>query len=256
MARDFDPQIYIGTSGWSYEWWKDSFYPADLSKAKWLSYYSGRFSTVEINRSFYRLPTRDTFEKWKETVGEDFVFAVKASRYLTHNKKLKDPEEPWRRFIEAAVGLGSTLGPILFEFQPSWRKNAERLSAFLSILPDTFRYAFEFRHPTWFDSEVFDLLRSKGAALVTADSPRFPQSFEITAGFSFIRFHGGRLLYSSDYSGSELEEWGERILDMARDGRSVYAYFNNDAFGFAPKNARELIAIIEAKKEKAARRAA
>lgn len=237
-------RLYVGTSGWSYDWWRGVFYPEGLPKEKWLSFYASQFKTVEINYSFYRLPSRSAFEKWSRTVPRDFIFAVKASRYITHNKKLKGAEDAWKRFIEASVGLGEKLGPILFEFQPSWRKNADRLAEFLEILPRRLRYAFEFRHPSWFDEEIYRLLSEKGASLVTADSPRFPLSFEETADFSFIRFHGGRILYGSEYSSEELKGWAERISDMLKRGRDVYAYFNNDAYGFAPKNARELLGLI------------
>ena len=243
---------HIGTSGWSYDWWRGVFYPREIAKNRWLTFYASRFKTVEINYSFYRLPSKAVFEKWRDTVGPDFTFAVKASRYITHNRKLKDCREPWKRFYDAAYGLGDKLGPVLFEFPATGPKNTERLAGFLEVLPGTLRYAFEFRHPSWFDGEIYELLTEKGASLVTADSPHFPQSFEETADFSFIRFHGGRILYGSEYSLDELRVWASRIVDMTGRGRDVYAYFNNDAFGFAPKNAAELEGLLYGREEEVA----
>ncbi|MCL4499032.1 MAG: DUF72 domain-containing protein [Chloroflexi bacterium] len=237
-------QIYIGTSGWSYDWWREIFYPSDLPKTRWLSFYASRFRTVEVNNSFYRLPSRTVFEKWSRSVGDGFLFAVKASRYITHTKKLKEPVEPWSRLLEATSGLGNKLGPILFEFQPSWRKNYERLADFLKILPEGLDYAFEFRHPSWFARDTYDLLAGKGASLVIADSPRFPRVFEETSDLIFVRFHGGRLLYGSEYSDRELAWWARFMLDAERRGKRIFAYFNNDAFGFAPKNAAQLESLL------------
>lgn len=244
--------IYIGTSGWSYDWWRGTFYPESLAKARWLPYLASRLRTVEINYSFYRLPKRENFEKWRDLVDPEFVFAVKASRYITHNKKLKDAGEAWRRFHDAAFGLADKLGPILFEFPPAWGKDLQRLEEFLGILPEDLKCAFEFRHPSWFEPKVYRALDAKGASLVTSDSPRFPKSFEETGGFSFIRLHGGRVLYGSEYSPDELAGWAEHLLDLSSRGRDSYIYFNNDAFGFAPNNALKLKSLVEEARERKA----
>jgi len=237
-------QLYIGPSGWSYKHWKEIVYPASLPSREWLAFYSKRFSTVEINNSFYRLPKRETFETWRNTTPPGFVFAVKANRYLTHVKKLKDAGDAWERFIENACGLGEKLGPILFQFPATWHANLERLAAFLTILPNEYRYAFEFRHESWFTPDVYTLLKEKGAALCIADSPEWPEVIEITAPFIFIRLHGGRILYASEYSPAELSEWAKLIAGFLRRRLDVFVYFNNDAYGFAVKNATQLKELL------------
>src|SRR5215217_2193905 len=146
--------IRIGTSGWHYEHWRGPFYPENLSKGGFLEYYAGHFDTAEINNSFYRLPEKKTLVRWRETVPEGFVFSVKASRYLTHMKKLKDPREPLGRLLDRVSVLGTRLGPILFQLPPRWRANPERLQGLLEILPENHRYAFEFRDPSWFDDKI------------------------------------------------------------------------------------------------------
>ncbi len=233
-------KLYIGTSGWSYKHWRGVFYPEDLPQSKWLGFYAKHFSTVEINNSFYRLPKRETFKSWKDKTPSGFVFAVKASRYITHVKKLKDVDEAWERFFYNALALGEKLGPVLFQFPASWHANAERLAGFLSILPDGYRYAFEFRNESWFNDGIYSLLEKKKAALAIADSPQWPLVLETTAPFTFIRMHGGRILYASDYSAKELSEWAQKVAGYLNRRLDVYVYFNNDAHGYAVKNARQL----------------
>lgn len=233
-------KLYIGTSGWSYKHWKEVFYPSDLPHDKWLQYYAERFSTVEINNSFYRLPKRETFEAWRDRTPADFTFAVKASRYITHVKKLTGVEEASLRFFENAEGLGNKLGPILFQFPANWHANVQRLSDFVDFLPGKYRYSFEFRHSSWFQNEIHSLLREKNIALCIADSPNWPTSFEITAPFTFIRLHGGRILYASEYSNQELLQWSKIITGFLDKKIDVFVYFNNDAYGYAVKNALQL----------------
>lgn len=237
-------KLIIGTSGWSYKDWRGTFYPIDLPQDRWLEFYAKHFSSVEINNSFYRLPTRATFEAWEEKTPDGFLFSVKASRYLTHVKKLKEPEKPWERFIQSAEGLKEKLGPLLFQFPERWRVNLERLEYFVSLLPGTHRYVFEFRHPSWFSEEVYALLAQKGAALCIADSALWPRVFKITAPFTFIRMHGGRELYASEYSEAELNFWAEKIAGFLDRRLDVFVYFNNDAHGFAVKNAMELKRLL------------
>jgi len=233
-------KLYIGTSGWSYKHWTDIFYPSDLPQSKWLKFYAGRFSTVEINRSFYRLPSKDTFEAWEKETPEEFIFAVKASRYITHLKKLKGTEEAVEKLLENARGLGRKLGPILFQLPANWHANISRLEDFIRLLPSHYSYAFEFRHGSWLQEGVYELLRSKNIALAITDSPNWPTSFEVTASFAFIRLHGGRILYASKYSDAELSKWAKIIKDLLSRDLAVFVYFNNDAYGYAVQNALEL----------------
>ncbi len=231
-------RLRVGTSGWHYPHWRGAFYPGGMPSAEYLGFYAGHFDTVELNNSFYRLPSREQFAAWAAAVPSDFVFTVKASRYLTHRKKLKDPQEPLSRLLGAASGLGQKLGPVLFQLPPRWRANPKRLADFVGALPQGRRFVFEFRDPTWFTQEVYAILREAGCALCVASSPDFPEKREITADFLFLRFHGGRELYGSNYSDEELRayaRWAQPALDSGKD---VYAYFNNDAYGYALANAR------------------
>jgi uncharacterized protein YecE (DUF72 family) len=234
--------LRVGTSGWHYPHWKDVFYPPGVTQAEWLRFFSEYFDTVEINNSFYRLPSREVFEGWAKDVPKSFLFAVKASRYITHYKKLSDPQEPLDRFMKNATGLEQKLGPILFQLPPRWRSNPARLQAFIQFLPDGYRYAFEFRDDSWMNEEIFALLKAFNCALCVADSPQRPGTRLITADFSFLRFHGGRL--AGKYSRGELQEWAAFAGEILADGKDAYAYFNNDAHGFAVQNAatfRELV---------------
>lgn len=199
---------------------------------------------MEINNSFYRLPTIEMFSAWREQTPPDFVFSVKADRYLTHIKKLKDPVSPWKNFYTNASALNGKLGPILFQFPPNWQVNVERLSAFLAIIPVGLKTAFEFRHASWFNRAVYDLLIQHGAALCQADSPDWPNSELITAGYVFIRMHGGRELYTSRYTVRELANLASRVKIYLDRGLSVYVYFNNDAQGHAVTNALELRRLL------------
>jgi len=237
-------ELRVGTSGWHYKHWREVFYPSDLKTGDWLGYYSGSFDTVEINNSFYRLPSRANFESWAEQVPPGFVFAVKASRFITHVKKLKEPQEPITRLIENAEGLRGKLGPILFQLPPRWKKNASRLEGFLEALPAQHRYVFEFRDETWLHDDVYGMLEAANNALCIASSPTFPQSRRVTADFAFLRFHGGEDLYASKYPRKELKDWSVFAASLLEEGRDVYAYFNNDAFGYALENAKTFRRLI------------
>jgi uncharacterized protein YecE (DUF72 family) len=241
MDRD---KARIGTSGWNYSHWRGAFYPADLPRSRWQSYYMARFNTVEVNNTFYRLPEKQTFAKWKQEAEEGFIFSVKASRYITHMKKLKDPEEPAANFLEHAGGLGEKLGPVLFQLPPQWKANPGRLDAFLGAIPAGFRYAFEFRDNTWWDPEIYELLTSRGAAFCIFDLEGRLSPLEVTADFVYVRLHGPGSAYQGDYSDRTLSEWAGRFRGWLEAGIEVYCYFDNDENGYAAKNALRIKELL------------
>ena len=209
-----------------------------------LAWYSREFTTVEINNSFYRLPEAQTFERWKQIVPTGFLFAVKASRFLTHIKRLKDPEGPIKLFFSRAERLAAHLGPVLFQLPPRWRADANRLSEFLDVLPARHRYVVEFRDDSWYTSEILDLLRRHNVALCLHDWHAEEWSQELTANFAYIRFHGTSGKYAGNYPDHLLQKWAEQIQSW-RDVREVYVYFNNDVGGHAVRNAQTLRAMLE-----------
>ena len=233
-------KYYIGTSGWVYSHWRDVFYPPKLPQSKWLEFYTGYFSTVELNNSFYRLPSEQAFSNWRATSPEGFRYAVKVSRFITHIKRLKDVAEPIETFLERARHLNEKLGPLLYQLPPNMHRNDERLESFLSLLPKGLRHVIEFRHQSWLDKGVFDRLRRHNIGFCVFDMPGLPCPLLATADFAYIRFHGSTGLYFSRYSDEELEEWARSISGLAKDLDAVYIYFNNDAEGFAIKNAQTL----------------
>ena len=233
--------VRIGCSGWNYPHWREVVYPKGLPPARWLEHYATLFDTVEVNNTFYRLPKRDSVARWVEQTPEDFVFTVKASRYLTHVKRLTDLGPGVQRFYERIEPLvrSPKLGPVLWQLPANFRRDEERLSAALERLPAA-RHCFEFRHESWFAPEIYELLRAHGVALVIGDHPeRSFQSHELTIDWTFIRFHYGHRGRNGNYSERELEQWAGRI-DAWRSRVEVYAYFNNDWQGFAIRNARLL----------------
>jgi len=247
-------KIYIGTSGFSYSCWeKGVFYPSDLAKTEQLKYYSRLFRTVELNNPFYRLPAAKSFQDWYQQTPPNFIFALKASRYISHLKKLKDCRQPWRVFIKRASRLKEKLGPILFQFPANWPVNCQRLEDFLKILPGKYSYVFEFRHPGWFTQEIYQLFKKHNVALCLVDSPsvkhwvsnRFVRRPVFTADFVYLRLHGSQSLYSSDYTDKELKNWTVKIKKWAKTKR-VYVYFNNDAGGYAVKNAQKIKEYLNA----------
>lgn len=236
-------EAYIGTSGWNYDHWRDRFYPPDLPPASWLEFYAGRFRTVEVNYSFYRQPEREVFEKWRHETPDGFTFAVKASRYLTHRKKLNDPEEPLSRVIGNARGLGPKLGPILYQLPPHWKVNLDRLRTFLGLLPTDVRHAMEFRDPSWLCGEVFDLLSEHSVAYCIMSAPDLPREMRATAPFVYIRMHSGGAESEGNYDDMQLEWWAEQVTSFLKS-HDVYVYFNNDYKGFALNNARTLTEML------------
>lgn len=239
------PSLRIGTSGWVYRHWRGVFYPEDLPAREHLDFYASRFSTVEINNSFYRLPPRETFDAWRARTPDRFLFAVKASRYLTHMKKLKDSKDALALFLGNAAGLGKKLGPVLFQFPRTWALHLERLREFLDLLGAhrRLRFAFEFRHESWLTEEVYTLLGAAGAALCLPVSPKTPLDARLTAAWTYIRMHEGRT--GTGYTGRELEDWAVRVRSFLESGADVYIYFNNDPGGHAVKDALRLEEMLE-----------
>jgi uncharacterized protein YecE (DUF72 family) len=241
--------VFVGTSGWQYRHWRGRFYPQGLPSASWLGHYAERFRTVEVNASFYRLPERATVRRWAETVPPAFVFVFKASRYLTHIRRLRDPEEPLRRMYDVIAGAGSKLGPVLFQLPPTLRRDDGLLGAFLERLPREPRSAFEFRHASWFADEVFEALDASGAALVHADRPGVRVEVPEVGGWSYLRFHqGGRT--GPRYRRAKLRAYAAAIAGAG--GRDVFAFFNNDAAGAALLDASTLIELLEKRKVRVA----
>jgi len=231
--------IRIGTSGWVYKHWKGVFYPPELPERSWLEFFCRQFDTVEINNSFYRLPLESTFAAWRKQTPEGFCFAVKASRFITHIKRLKDPADPIERFFSRVQALGPRTGPILWQLPPSMKRDDDRLAAFLAALPRAYRHAFEFRHKSWLDAAVYGLLAEYDAALCIPDRPDLPCAVERPASWSYVRLHGSAE-NGGRYDAAELDRWAERIRRLRADDAAVYVYFNNDQRGFAIDNARAL----------------
>ena len=234
----------IGTSGWHYPHWRGTFYPEDLPEQGRLAYYAGIFDTVEINNSFYRLPSEETLRDWAERTPPGFVFACKASRYITHVKKLKDPDQSLASFLDRIAVLGDKLGPVLFQLPPRWRPNAARLEAFLEALPGDRRFTFEFRDPRWNEPEVLRLLERHGAAFCCFDLGGTRSPIQVTADFAYIRLHGPGAPYRGSYDDACLADWAERIATWQADGLDVYCYFDNDERAYAAANARSLLAML------------
>jgi len=236
--------IFIGTSGWSYAHWREVFYPCKLPSRDYLAFYATEFPTVEVNSSFYHLPRETTVARWVSVTPEHFLFAIKASRYLTHQLRLRGCEDPLQTFLRLVAGLGAKLGPLLFQLPPGLHRDTPLLAAFLDLLPSGLRIAVEFRHKSWYDDEVFALLASRGTALCVHDLRGSEAPPMATAPFAYMRLHGPQQAYTGSYSSDALTAWAERITTWATEGRDVYLYFNNDIGGHAVQNARELRALV------------
>ncbi len=216
------------------------FYPEKLAKTKWLEFYASHFATVELNNSFYRLPSEAAFAVWRDSTPPNFTFAVKVSRFITHIKRLRDTGDAVDKFITRAKILGDKLGPLLYQLPPNMHRNDERLQSFLSTLPRGLRHVVEFRHQSWLEEEVFQVLHKYNTGFCVFDMPSMTCPLVATADFAYIRFHGSSGLYSSCYSDEELAAWARRLANLARNLKAVYIYFNNDAEAFAVKNALTL----------------
>jgi uncharacterized protein YecE (DUF72 family) len=233
--------IHIGTSGWHYAHWCGPFYPEKFPSSRMLQWYVERFDTVEINNCFYRLPTEQAVTSWREQTPDDFCFAVKASRFLTHRKRLREPENAVNNFLPRMELLGRKLGPVLFQLPPRWNANPERLAELLTILPPHHQYAFEFRDPSWHDRCIYTVLRRFNAAFCIFELAGFQSPLEITADFAYVRLHGpGERAYQGSYSKAQLKQWAKRAELWGVNLKSVYFYFDNDQSGFAAANALEL----------------
>ncbi len=238
-------KIYIGTSGWHYKHWMGNFYPPGLKSKDFTSYFLRFFRTVEINNSFYKLPSAETFANWRASVPDDFVFAVKGSRFITHMKKLKDPQESIQRFFQNVNALEEKLGPILFQLPPGWSVNEERLAAFLAVLPPYYRYTFEFRHPSWYTPGVYALLQKYNAAFCIYELEYHMSPLQVTADFVYVRLHGPETKYAGSYSESALQWWASKCLEWQQQGLDVYVYFDNDQLGYAAFNAQRLQQLVQ-----------
>lgn len=246
-------QIFIGTSGWSYSDWRGIFYPVDLSARQKLEYYSRRFRTTEINYSFYRLPKPLIYQNWYRETPSDFVFAVKVSRFITHVKRMKEIRQPFKLFWANARQLKEKLGPLLFQFPPSFKMsvlNLKRLEVFLKWVRNQkhnipLRMAFEFRHQGWCCEDVCGLLKKYNVAWVIADSPVYPKAEVVTADFAYVRMHGSRILFASKYTQKELEDLAIKIKRWLRRKKDVFVYFNNDFAGYAVENAQTLAKLLD-----------
>jgi uncharacterized protein YecE (DUF72 family) len=236
--------IHIGTSGWHYRHWVGPFYPPGMPASRYLRYYANHFAAAEINGSFYRMPSEKTLAAWRDAVPDDFRFAAKASRFITHAKKLALPIQQYERFFDGIGTLGRKLGPILFQLPPRWCVNRERLAAFLEALPTCYRYAFELREPSWLDPGIYALLEKHGAALCLYHLAGFESPIEVTTDFVYVRLHGPGGKYQGTYPGAALRTWADRIRGWSAEGRNVWCFFDNDQSGYAAKDALRLQAML------------
>jgi uncharacterized protein YecE (DUF72 family) len=238
-------QFFIGTSGWNYDGWRDDFY-AGVKRKDWLRFCAERFTAIEVNATFYRLQSKETFQRWRDETPAGFRFAIKANRYLTHNKKLADPLPAIRIERDRATGLGDKLAAVVWQLPHNFHKNIERLKGFARALSRWRRprHAIEFRHPSWFDDEVAACLGAHGIAVCQSDAADWPLWDAVTTDMMYVRLHGHDVTYASNYSDRELRAWGAKVRRWRREGRDVHVYFDNDAFGAAPLNALRLLELI------------
>jgi len=235
-------KIWIGTSGWNYKHWKKVFYPEDIAQSKWLEFYSTQFNTVELNATFYRLPKQETFISWANRTPEGFLWAVKANKFITHTKRLKECRGPLDRFFSSVKGLEGKLGPILFQLPPSLAYEENLFTQFCALLPTEYKYALEVRHRSWINDNAFQVMSKYHIAFCISDTAgRYPYYEAVTTDFVYIRLHGSKKLYASEYTLEELHTWAQKVLGWNRD---TFCYFDNDFGGHAVKNARQLLEIL------------
>lgn len=238
--------IRVGTSGWQYRDWRGRFYPEKLAQREWLAYFSARFPTVEVNNSFYRLPKEEIFERWGRESAPGFVVTVKASRYITHIRRLREAQDSVELFWSRARRVGPKLGPVLFQLPPRFGVDLPLLEGFLGTLPADMRAAFEFRDASWERDDVHAALDRAGAAWVIPDRPRWRVPTVVTGGWSYLRFHqGGQGPFRSAYSRDKLRRWADRIAGLGTD--DVFVYFNNDPGAAAVRDARTMMDLLEAR---------
>lgn len=232
-------KVHIGCSGYNYKEWRGPFYPKKMPQRKWLEYYSNIFDTVEINNTFYRFPRENALNTWKDTVEKNFQFTLKGHRYVTHRKKLREASESVRDFELLAKLLKKNLGCILWQLPPNLHRNDEKLEEFCRTLDPTLKNVLEFRHDSWYDEEVYEILRKNKIIFSSISSPEFPDDLITTGKVGYLRFHGtGKDWYDHLYSETELQEWHKKINDSGL--KEIYIYFNNDIHAHAPENARQL----------------
>jgi uncharacterized protein YecE (DUF72 family) len=237
-------KIHIGTSGWHYKHWVGTFYPPGTKDSKQLSYYIKIFKTVELNNPFYHLPPPKTFTNWKKFTPADFLFAVKASRYITHVKKLNVEKESIRLFFKSANKLQKKLGPVLFQLPPHWKINVGRFDTFLRKLPKTHRYTFEFRDQSWYAEVVYKLLSKYNCAFCIYELGGHLSPLITTTHFVYVRLHGPDRKYSGSYSNKELKKWAKLCIQWSKEQKDVYVYFDNDQSGYAAVNAQTLQKLL------------
>lgn len=237
-------RIWIGTSGWVYKHWAASFYPTEVKKADEFLFYAEQFPTVEINATFYRLPTANMVNGWRKKAPGDFLFAVKGSRFITHMKKLRDVDDGLKRYLKTIAPLKEHLGPILWQLPPNLHIDLPRLEEFIKKLPSKFQHAVEFRHPSWICEETFSLLRKHHIANTWLSSAAMPMDFTVTANFVYLRFHGLKDGAAHDYTEAELKPWAKQLSIAARRGIDAFVYFNNDWNTRAPLNAKMLMKMV------------
>jgi len=241
------PRYRIGCSGFLYDSWRGTFYPEELPHKKWLSFYVEKFNTLELNVTFYRLLKKEAFDRWYKETPQDFTFSLKGSRFITHVKKLKDVELPLSTFFNVTAPLMEKLDVVLWQLPPTLKVNMKNLEDFIETLKKyPVRHVFEFRHKSWLTNKVFNLLSASNIAVCMADWPEFIDELPLTADFVYIRRHGEGGSYATSYTQEQLKRDAKRIKNYLKQGKDVYIYFNNDAFGYAPKNAMELQDILEA----------
>ncbi len=244
MAGSRLAPIHIGCSGWLYPGWRGKFYPDDLPTAQWFSFYAQRFDTVEINNTFYRMPTVGAVQNWRTLAPPGFLFAVKANRFVTHRKKLKEVDRALEQFLRTVAELGEHLGPILYQLPPQWHCDPERLDAFLRLLPKNWVHAFEFRHPSWFVPAIRQLLAEHGAVFVVHDFPGLRVPRVSVGPAAYVRFHGPLPGYAGRYTRPKLRRWARWLRSQARAGKPCYAYFNNDVHAAAVYDAQVLRQLV------------
>jgi uncharacterized protein YecE (DUF72 family) len=237
-------KIHIGTAGWHYKHWQGVFYPEQVRPPGFLSYYIQFLQTVELNNPFYRLPEPEKFTVWRKSVPEDFIFSVKASRFITHIKKLQEVQSSVENFIKNVSFLKEKLGVVLFQLPPAWNINIDRFENFIGILPEGYRYTFEFRNHTWYQDEIYEILRQYNVSFCIYELEHHQSPLIETADFVYIRLHGPEGKYAGNYSDQILNQWAERCLSWQKKGKDVYVYFDNDQLGYAAFNAIKLQEIV------------
>ena len=239
----------IGTSGWTYDGWRGPFYPEEAPKKRWLQWYATQFSATEINGSFYRTPSLEAVQAWRDQTPADFRFAWKASKFITHWKRLSEKCKNSLELMETRLKvLGPKLGTVLFQLPPQFKANRERLAKFLKMLSKRRRYTFEFRHESWYEPPILELLRDRNIALCLSDHHDAPAPWEVTADHVYVRGHGPTGRYKDNYPPKTLQAWAASIRKWRRKGLAVECYFDNDQKSAAPKDARRLIELIAADK--------